>query len=120
MFKKYFYLFILFFSGTTAIQNEPTLAKSSRDDVQLSASSFAPEKTMILNKNHDDTVRNFKTTQLPIVLESSKSIETHDDHSRLMDYEKQLDISLDERVTASKNIEHIDENNIESKYGDYE
>ncbi|KAF7992926.1 hypothetical protein HCN44_005707 [Aphidius gifuensis] len=97
---------------STTIQNEPTSSKSSNDDVQLSASSFTPEKTKDYNnKNINDVMNNFATSKIPFLLESSKNFD--------INYDSQSDISLDEQATASKNVKDIDENNIESKPGDY-
>lgn len=100
------------FQGSTAIQNEPTSSKLSNDDVQLSASSFTPEKTKVYNnKNINDVMKNFATSKVPFLLESSNNFD--------INYDSQSDISLDEQATASKNVKDIDENNIESKPGDY-
>ncbi|XP_063978389.1 uncharacterized protein LOC135163117 [Diachasmimorpha longicaudata] len=109
-------------AGVTGIQNEPTSSRASREDVVLSASSFAPEKTTSFEpfREGDKGSRDFVSTQPVIQLESSRSHGGGEKSTFKVRFEgRSHESPLDAEVTASKHVEHIDENHIEVKPPEY-
>lgn len=104
-----------FVSGILAIRNEKTAQSSESDELVLSASSYLQqEKTD--DQSQDAGV---STPQRTPSLQLSES-ESHTENTERYTFPKSssTDESFD-LLTASKHIDQIDGNNIESRSGDY-
>ncbi|XP_014474170.1 PREDICTED: uncharacterized protein LOC106744187, partial [Dinoponera quadriceps] len=104
--------------STSAIQNDRTSSRVSREDVVLSASAYTgPEKTSSASQPRESV--NFQKTVPAFQLESSKSTNGYDrEETRFVFRDTSRDESIDE-LTSSKHVAHIDGNNIEVKPGEY-
>ncbi|XP_026666748.1 uncharacterized protein LOC108632999 isoform X3 [Ceratina calcarata] len=104
--------------GVSAIQNDQTSSRSSREDIILSASAYTgPERTS--NAFHRDGSPSFQRTVPAFQLESSKSINNYDkDGVRFEDGNDRHEEPIDE-LTSSKHIDHMDGNNIEPYVNEY-
>ncbi|KAK0084705.1 hypothetical protein PV325_006553 [Microctonus aethiopoides] len=112
-----------------AIQNTPTSSKMSDNNVILSASSLAHDKTILssfsLSKTKDSNIKeltsDFEITQPALQLESSRSMNSldGDDADSIYKLTTHDGVLLDATITASKHVEHIDGNNIEVKPVEY-
>ncbi|XP_024879421.1 uncharacterized protein LOC112459519 [Temnothorax curvispinosus] len=111
-------LTILALSGVSAIQNDKTSSRVSRDNIVLSANAYTgPEKTS--SGSQPDESRTFQRTVPAFQLESSKNVNDYDrEETRLVFKDTSRDESIDE-LTSSKHVAHIDGNNIEAKAGEY-
>lgn len=103
---------------TSAIQNDKTTSRLSRENIVLSASAYTgPEKTSSVNL--PGVSLNFQKTVPAFQLESSKSVNGYDrEEARFVFKDMSHDESIDE-LTSSKHMANIDGNNIEVKPGEY-
>ncbi|XP_076230306.1 calcium-binding EGF-like domain-containing protein pawn [Nomia melanderi] len=109
-------LFLLAFVGVSAIQNDRTSSRSSREDIILSGSEYRePERTSSVF--HRDGSPTFQRTIPALQLESSKSVagfEKNDVRFEGTGHGEAID-----ELTSSKHVDQIDGNNIEVKPAEY-
>lgn len=107
------------FAGVSAIQNDKTSSRVSRENIVLSASAYTgPEKTSSGRQPAGESLT-FQRTVPAFQLESSKSVNSYErEEDRFVFRGTNRDESVDE-LTSSKHVDHIDGNNIEVKAGEY-
>lgn len=100
-------------SGVSAIQNDKTSSRVSRENIVLSASAYTgPEKT----SSQLDESQTFQRTVPAFQLESSRN--DYDRQETRIVFKDTSHESVDE-LTTSKHVAHIDGNNIEAKASEY-
>ncbi|XP_076765417.1 calcium-binding EGF-like domain-containing protein pawn isoform X2 [Xylocopa sonorina] len=104
--------------GVSAIQNDRTSSRPSREDIILSASAYTgPERTSSVF--HRDGSQTFQRTVPAFQLESSKSINGYDKDDARFEHGNTRHVESIDELTSSKHVDHIDGNNIEVKPGEY-
>ncbi|XP_036142162.1 uncharacterized protein LOC105829558 [Monomorium pharaonis] len=104
-------------AGVSAIQNDKTSSRMSRENIVLSASVYTgPEKTS--SESQPDASRTFQRTIPAFQLESSKNVNDYDREETRILFKETNHESIDD-LTSSKHVAHIDGNNIEAKAGEY-